>query len=123
MDSSCTVTLARAFFCFSVIRDAREWRYFKMLYNVTTPVEEQLFNSGTAEDQPQIFLRPKESVHIPFRFLTFRTDPSLPDEAPSDPYGPFCQTAARMSHQKHAIERLESYNIKVIAQLLVFGCV
>jgi len=94
-----------------------------MLYNVTTPVEEQLFNTGTTGDQPQIFLRPKESVCVPFRFLTFRADHSVPDEAPSDPYGPFSQTAAMMSHKKQVIERLESHNVKVIVQLLAGSCI
>jgi len=108
------------FACFSVIRDAREWRYFKMLNDVTTPVEEQLFSTGTACSQPQIFLRPKESVHVPFRFLTFRADHSVPDQAPSDPYRPFSQSTAVMSQKKNVIERLESRYVKVIAQLLVF---
>jgi len=105
--------------CFSVIHDAREWRYFKMLNDVTTPVEEQLFNTGTTSNQPQIFLRPKETVHVPFRFLTFRADHSVPDQAPSDPYRPFSQTAALMSHKKNVIEQLESRSIKVIARLLI----
>jgi len=94
-----------------------------MLYNVTTPVEEQLFNTFATGDQPQIFLRPKESVHVPFRFLTFRADHSVPDQVPSDPYGPFSQTAVMMSHKKHVIERQESYNVKVITQLLAVSCI
>ena len=103
----------------SVIHDAREWRYFKMLNGVTTPVEEQLFSAGSS-DKPQIFLRPKESVHVPFRFLTFHTDHSVPDQAPSDPYRPFCQDAAMLSHNKNVTDRLESHRIKVNAQLFVF---
>ena len=103
---------------FSVIDDAREWRYFKMLNDVTTPIEEQLFNTGTTCNQPQIFLRPKETVHVPFRFLTFRADHSVPDQAPSDPYRPFCQMAALMSHKKNVVEQLESRNVKVIAQFI-----
>ena len=90
-----------------------------MLNDVTTPVEEQLFNTGTTSNQPQIFLRPKETVHVPFRFLTFRADHSVPDQAPSDPYRLFCQTAALMSHKKNVIEQLESRNIKVLARLLM----
>lgn len=91
-----------------------------MLNDVTTPVEEQLFNTGTTRNQPEIFLRPKESVHVPFRFLTFRADHSVPDQAPSDPYRPFCQAAAVIAHKKNVIEQLESRNVKVIAQLLFF---
>lgn len=122
MDCYCGMTLDCDSVCFSVIHNAREWRYFKMLYNVTTPVEEQLFNTSAAGDQPQIFLRPKETVHVPFRFLTFRADHSVPDQAPSDPYRPFSQTPAVMSDKKHVIERLESHNIKVIALLLASSC-
>jgi len=97
---------------FSVIRDARQWRYFKMLYDVTTPVEEQLFSTGKASDQPHIFLHPKESVHIPFRFLTFRADHSVPDQAPTDPYRSFIQSAAATS-KSSVVEKLESRNVKV----------
>jgi len=103
----------------SVIHDAREWRYFKMLNGVTTPVEEQLFNAGTC-DKPQIFLRPKECVHVPFRFVTFRADHSVPDQAPSDPYRSFCQAAGMMSHNKNVIDRLESQSIKVNALNCLF---
>jgi len=106
--------------CFSAIHDAREWRYFKMLNNVTTPVEEQLFSTDTTCSKPQIFLRPKENVHVPFRFLTFHADHSVPDQAPSDPYRPFCQSAAVMSHNKNVIERLESRSVKVLFSYIGF---
>ena len=91
-----------------------------MLYNVTTPVEEQLFNTDATCSQPQIFLRPKESVHVPFRFLTFRANQSVPDQAPSDPYRPFCEADVVRSHKNNVIERLESRIVKVIAYLSVF---
>jgi len=94
-----------------------------MLNDVTTPIEEQLFNTGMTSNQPQIFLCPKESVHVPFRFLTFCADHSVPDQAPSDPYQPFGPTAAVTSLNKNAIEQLESRNVKVIAQLLLFDTV
>jgi len=91
-----------------------------MLNDVTTPVEEQLFSAGSSCDKPQIFLRAKESVHVPFRFLTFRADHSVPDQAPSDPYRPFCQDPTKTTHTKNAFDRLESRSVKVTAQSFIF---
>jgi nephrocystin-4 len=96
-----------------VITDTREWRYFKMLNNVTTPVEEKLFSSSSgADNRPQIFLRPKESVNVPFKFLTFHADHSIQDEMPSDPYRPFSQAASFLSRANK--DHLESRHVKVV---------
>jgi nephrocystin-4 len=56
----------------SVITDPREWRHFKLQNEVYTAIEEGMFNTDSGK--PQLFLRPKESVHIPFKFLTFKAD-------------------------------------------------
>ena len=48
-----------------------------MLNNVTTPVEEGMFNVETKSERPEIFLRPKEVVNVPFVFVTFRADHSV----------------------------------------------
>jgi nephrocystin-4 len=61
----------------SVITDTREWRHFKMINEVYTSVEEGMFNTETKSGQPQIFLRPKEIVHVPFKFLSYRGDHSV----------------------------------------------
>ena len=97
----------------SVITDAREWRYFKMLNDLNTPVEEQLFN--LSEDKPQIFLRPRKSVSVPFRFLKFQTDHPVEAQAPSDPHRPFSQTAAEahLAHLNQNADQTDSHNIKV----------
>ncbi|XP_073172342.1 nephrocystin-4 isoform X9 [Lepidochelys kempii] len=58
----------------SVIVDSREWRHFKELtQTVTTPVEEDMFH---LQDNlmPQVYLRPKETIHIPFKYQTFSID-------------------------------------------------
>jgi hypothetical protein len=57
-----------------VITDPREWRHFKIINNVATPVEEGLFNMDTKSGKPEVFLRPKESALIPIKYLTFRSD-------------------------------------------------
>ncbi|XP_027964343.1 nephrocystin-4 isoform X2 [Eumetopias jubatus] len=54
----------------SIIQDSREWRYFKDTAKLHTPVEEDMFHlRGSLA--PQIFLRPRETAHIPFRYQTF----------------------------------------------------
>ncbi|XP_039364827.1 nephrocystin-4 isoform X5 [Mauremys reevesii] len=58
----------------SVIVDSREWRHFKELtQTLTTPVEEDMFH---LQDNlmPQVYLRPRETIHIPFKYQTFSVD-------------------------------------------------
>uniref|UniRef100_A0A8C5F113 Nephrocystin 4 n=1 Tax=Gopherus evgoodei TaxID=1825980 RepID=A0A8C5F113_9SAUR len=58
----------------SVIMDSREWRHFKELtQTLTTPVEEDMFH---LQDNlmPQVYLRPRETIHIPFKYQTFSVD-------------------------------------------------
>ncbi|XP_056400464.1 nephrocystin-4 [Hyla sarda] len=59
-----------------VIVDTQEWRHFKDLTNTTTPIEENMFHVQQQSDSPQLYLRPKETVHIPFRYQTFVLDPA-----------------------------------------------
>ncbi|XP_047581739.1 nephrocystin-4 [Lutra lutra] len=58
----------------SIIQDSREWRYFKDAAELNTPVEEDMFHLR-GNLAPQIFLRPWETVHIPFRYQTFSVGP------------------------------------------------
>lgn len=54
----------------SIVVDSQEWRYFKEAANLHTPVEEDMFHlqGGLA---PRLFLRPRETAHIPFKYQTF----------------------------------------------------
>ncbi|CAI9730878.1 Hypothetical predicted protein [Octopus vulgaris] len=62
----------------SVITDAQEWRYFKSQTNVTTPVEEDMFIESNVDGKwKQILMRPKEIIHIPFKFQSFAADHSV----------------------------------------------
>ena len=68
----------------SVITDPTEWRHYKMLNEVYTSVEEGMFNTETKSGRPEIFLRPKESVNVPFKFLTFKGDHSVSPQVGAD---------------------------------------
>ncbi|XP_066463397.1 nephrocystin-4 isoform X2 [Eleutherodactylus coqui] len=57
-----------------VIMDTQEWRHFKELTNTTTPIEENMFHVQQQSDTPQLYLRPKETVYIPFKYQTFCMD-------------------------------------------------
>uniref|UniRef100_A0A663DVK1 Nephrocystin 4 n=1 Tax=Aquila chrysaetos chrysaetos TaxID=223781 RepID=A0A663DVK1_AQUCH len=61
----------------SVILDPREWRHFKELTKSVTPVEEEMFHLRD-DLRPQVYLRPKETVRIPFKYQTFSADPAGP---------------------------------------------
>ncbi|KAF6110355.1 nephrocystin 4 [Phyllostomus discolor] len=54
----------------SLVLDPREWRHFKDAAGLLTPVEEDMFRlrGGLA---PQLFLRPRETAHIPFKYQLF----------------------------------------------------
>ncbi|XP_066059184.1 nephrocystin-4 isoform X2 [Chamaea fasciata] len=60
----------------SVILDPREWRHFKELTKSVTPVEEDMFHLRD-DLKPQVYLRPGETVHIPFKYQTFSADPAV----------------------------------------------
>ncbi|NXG73381.1 NPHP4 protein, partial [Baryphthengus martii] len=60
----------------SVILDPREWRHFKELTKSVTPVEEEMFHLRD-DHRPQVYLRPNETVHIPFKYQTFLADPAV----------------------------------------------
>lgn len=62
---------------FSCITDTREWRYFKQLYQIHSQTEEGLFNRESKSHFPEVFLRPKETVNIPFKYLMFKADHSV----------------------------------------------
>ncbi|KAM4652363.1 nephrocystin-4 [Discoglossus pictus] len=57
-----------------VIVDTREWRHFKQLTNTLTPIEENMFHVQENVLTPQLYLRPKETVYVPFKYQTFSVD-------------------------------------------------
>ncbi|XP_045161165.2 nephrocystin-4-like isoform X2 [Mercenaria mercenaria] len=68
------------------VTDTREWRYFKQLYQIQSHMEEGMFTSETKAHFPEVFLRPKETVNIPFKYLSFLADQSAKPQGPVDPF-------------------------------------
>ncbi|XP_063173782.1 nephrocystin-4 [Candoia aspera] len=66
----------------SVILDVREWRHFKELTQIVTPLEEDMFHLHDGLT-PQVYLRPKETVYIPFKYQAFSTE-----QTPTTQQGP-----------------------------------
>ena len=50
-----------------------------------TALEENMFDTASTSPYPQVFLRPKETVHIPLKFQTFRADQSVPEQVKIHP--------------------------------------
>lgn len=67
-------------FCpFSIVLDSQEWRYFKEATGLHTPLEEDMFHlRGSLA--PQLYLRPRETAHIPFKYQNFSVDPLAPPQ-------------------------------------------
>uniref|UniRef100_A0A8D2AG70 Nephrocystin 4 n=1 Tax=Sciurus vulgaris TaxID=55149 RepID=A0A8D2AG70_SCIVU len=67
----------------SVILDSQEWRYFKDAAGLHTPLEEDMFHlrSGLA---PQLYLRPRETTHVPFKYQSFSAGPPAPAQASAE---------------------------------------
>lgn len=63
----------------SIILDSQEWRYFKEATGLHTPLEEDMFHlRGSLA--PQLYLRPREAAHIPFKFQSFSVGPLTPTQ-------------------------------------------
>ncbi|KAM9786039.1 nephrocystin-4 [Neosynchiropus ocellatus] len=67
----------------SVLTDAEEWRYFKTLTKTPTVLEEDMFNLEDISNGPKVYLRPKESVHIPLKYQSFLCDQASGLQGPS----------------------------------------
>nr|XP_020468219.1 nephrocystin-4 [Monopterus albus] len=67
----------------SVITNTEEWRYFKALTKTLTPLEENMFHLETGAPGPRVYLRPKESIHIPLKYQSFFCDHSMALQGPS----------------------------------------
>ncbi|XP_008411314.1 nephrocystin-4 isoform X1 [Poecilia reticulata] len=67
----------------SVITDTEEWRYFKAITKTSTPLEENMFHVEEAAPGPRVYLRPKESVHIPLKYQSFLCNHTISVQGPS----------------------------------------
>jgi hypothetical protein len=63
----------------SIILDSQEWRFFKDAAGLHTPLEEDMFHlHGSLA--PQLYLRPRETTHIPFKYQSFSAGPPAPTQ-------------------------------------------
>ncbi|XP_034446098.1 nephrocystin-4 isoform X1 [Hippoglossus hippoglossus] len=67
----------------SVITNTDEWRYFKALTQTPTPLEENMFQWEQGAPGPRVYLRPKESIHIPLKYQSFLCDHTMAPQGPS----------------------------------------
>ncbi|XP_022621655.1 nephrocystin-4 [Seriola dumerili] len=67
----------------SVITSTEEWHYFKALTRSPTPLEENMFHLEEGAPGPRVYLRPKESVHIPLKYQSFLCDHTMALQGPS----------------------------------------
>ena len=54
-----------------------------------------MFNRETKSHYPEVFLRPKETINIPFKYLCFAADQSVKPQGPVDPFRQEMKTKAR----------------------------
>jgi hypothetical protein len=101
----------------SVVTDTNEWRRLKALFQVFSNVEDNMFIDQTGIiDQsglkyPQIYMRAKESLHIPFKLQTF-----LPKTLPTNKQmstNPFAREQTYSIIDKNYNEILQSKDIQV----------
>ncbi|XP_074538441.1 nephrocystin-4 [Halichoeres trimaculatus] len=67
----------------SVLTNTEEWGYFKALTKTPTPLEENMFHLEEDAPEPRVYLRPKESVHIPLKYQSFLCDHTMAVQGPS----------------------------------------
>ncbi|XP_061625296.1 nephrocystin-4 isoform X3 [Phyllopteryx taeniolatus] len=67
----------------SVITNTEEWQYFKELTQTPTSLEKDMFHLEEGAPGPKVYLRPKESVHIPLKYQSFVCDHNMTTQGPS----------------------------------------
>ncbi|XP_016093915.1 nephrocystin-4-like [Sinocyclocheilus grahami] len=94
----------------SVIVKTEEWRYFKELTKTLTPLEEELFHLKESTLTTQVYLRPKDSVHVPFKYQTFICGHTFPLQ---DTKSLKTSRSPQMA-QKHLSNTIHAKSIKVL---------
>ncbi|XP_063091449.1 nephrocystin-4 isoform X3 [Cavia porcellus] len=91
----------------SLILDSREWRFFKDATGLHTPLEEDMFHLR-GDLAPQLYLRPRETTHVPFKYQSFSVglpapvqgSPEPSAEKYKDPGAPWKSSATPTRHAK-----------------------
>lgn len=96
-----------------VVTDAKEWRHLKLLHQIYTQTEDNMFNKEGLDPNkndvryPQVYMRPKETINVPFKFHTFHADNSVQ----LDPHDPIRILKAK-SRDGTIRESLNKYEIR-----------
>jgi nephrocystin-4 len=70
-----------------VVTDSKEWRHLKILHQIYSQVEDNMFDKHEIDPNkshikyPQVYMRPKETLNIPFKFQTFRADNTVQNDS------------------------------------------
>ncbi|XP_057716637.1 nephrocystin-4 isoform X2 [Corythoichthys intestinalis] len=67
----------------SVITKREEWQYFKKLNKIASLLKEDIFRMEEGSPSPKVYLRAKESVHIPLKYQSFLCDHNMTIQGPS----------------------------------------
>jgi nephrocystin-4 len=60
-----------------VVTNSKEWRHLKLIHQIYSQVEDGMFHREEIDQNykyPQLFLRPKETLNVPFKFQTFKAN-------------------------------------------------
>lgn len=109
----------------SIVLDSQEWRYFKEATGLHTPLEEDMFHlRGSLA--PQLYLRPRETAHIPFKYQSFSMGPLAPTQAPAEmssekdtESGPLWKCSAMPTKHAKVLFRAESGRLIAVLCLTV----
>ncbi|XP_006538938.1 nephrocystin-4 isoform X2 [Mus musculus] len=109
----------------SIILDSQEWRYFKEATGLHTPLEEDMFHlRGSLA--PQLYLRPRETAHIPLKFQSFSVGPLAPTQAPAEVItekdaesGPLWKCSAMPTKHAKVLFRVETGQLIAVLCLTV----
>ncbi|KAG7226929.1 hypothetical protein INR49_022224 [Caranx melampygus] len=104
----------------SVITNTEEWQYFKALTKTPTPLEENMFHMEKDAPGPRVYLRPKESIHIPLKYQSFLCDHTTALQGPSFlPAGRSSQVAKKNLSNIVAAKTIKDGKPMVICQVNV----
>jgi nephrocystin-4 len=110
----------------SIITNPREWRHFKQLFETYTAVEENMFiQSNQRNDNGsgiQLFLRPKETVNVPFKYQSFKAKHSVQPQGPPLISKPHFKIQLPQDEKEEDLA-LSSKNLKVYFQTKDNKCI
>lgn len=89
-----TITVNCAHPDLRLIIDRGEWKYFKRLKNLSTPLEDTVFSHDSVTGNPEFLLQAKETVILPFRYQDFACADMSADSKASEFFNPAAKITA-----------------------------